>query len=61
MEPLRQEVKSFVDGCEHLMSLGSAPNLSAHESDLINHYLSEVENHLCNDEPEQGMRGVDAA
>jgi hypothetical protein len=61
MEPLRQEVKSFVDGCEHLLSLGSAQRLSDQESDLIDHYLSEVENLLCDDEPEQGMRGVDAA
>ena len=53
MESLRQEVKSFVDGCEHLLALGSAESLSAQEL--------EVEKFVCDDEPELGMRGVDAA
>ena len=43
MESLRQEVKSFVDGCEHLLALGSAESLSAQEFERIDHYLLEVE------------------
>ena len=61
MESLRQEVKSFVDGCEHLLALGSAESLSAQEFERIDHYLLEVEKFVCDDEPELGMRGVDAA
>jgi hypothetical protein len=61
MQFLHQEVKSFVDGCEHLLALGPAQSLSAQEYDLVEHYLSEVENLLCDDGPELGMRGVDAA
>jgi hypothetical protein len=52
MESLRQEVKSFVDGCEHLLALGSAESLSAQEFELIDHYLLEVEKFVCDDEPE---------
>ena len=61
MESLRQEVKSFVDGCEHLLALGSAESLSAQEFERIDHYLLEVEKFVCDDEPALGMRGVDAA
>ena len=61
MEPLRQEVKNFVVGCEHLLSLGSAQDLSPQESDLTNHYLSEVENLLYGHDHELGMPGTDAA
>lgn len=59
MEPTRQEIKSFVEGCVHLMSLNSAQVLSDQESDLIEHHLSKVENFLYDDEPELGMRGID--
>ena len=61
MEPLRQEVKSFVDGCEHLLELGSAEDLSLQESDLIDHYFSEAQNFLYGNDPELGTRGTDAA
>ena len=61
MEPIRQEIKSFVDGCVHLISLKSGQGLSDQESDLIDHYLSEVEHFVCGDEPELGMRGTDSA
>ena len=61
MEPIRHEIRSFVDGCVHLMSLNSGQGLSDQESDLIDHYLLEVENFVCGDEPELGMRGTDSA
>ena len=35
--------------------------MSAQEFELIDHYLLEVEKLVCDDEPELGMRGVDAA
>lgn len=44
-----------------LLALGSAESLSAQEFELIDHYLLEVEKLVCDDEPELGMRGVDAA
>lgn len=44
-----------------LMSLKSGQGLSDQESDLIDHYLLEVENFVCGDEPELGMRGTDSA
>ena len=61
MEPIRQEIKSFADGCEHILSLGSLEDLSPRESDLIDQYLSEVENLFFGNEPDLGMRGADAA
>jgi hypothetical protein len=61
MKPIRQEVKMFVHGCEHLLSIGSAQGLAPDEADLIGDYLSAVENFLCEDVPEIEMHGTDAA
>ena len=58
MESLRQEVKSFVDGCEHLLALGSAESLSAQEFELIDHYLLKVEKFVCDDEPTRSLQGA---
>ena len=60
MEPLRQEVKSFVGGCEHLLSLGPDPDLSPQDSDVIDHYLLAINKLLYGDNPELGER-ADAA
>jgi hypothetical protein len=60
MEPLRQEVKSFVDACKHLLSLGPDPDLSPQDSDVIDHYLLEVNKLLYGDNPELDGR-ADAA
>ena len=56
MEPIRQEVKSFVEGCKHLLSAGPALGLSPQEFNLIEHYFSEVETLLCDYEDEIRMR-----
>lgn len=52
MEPVRQEVKSFADACEHLLSIGPDPDLSPQDSDVIDHYLSEVTDLLYGSNPE---------
>lgn len=46
----RPEIKSFVGGSEQLLSIGSKPDLSREEADLILHYLSEVQNLVSGDD-----------
>ena len=61
MRPLRPEVQGFLNGCEHFLSLDSTHDLSPQESDLIDHYVGEVQKRLYGNAPELGWRGADAA